>query len=961
MRQDPGHRQPAVLQRPSQQDVNEPAGPSAAFQTRSSGQLDGSPWSRRRGSSVSITNSIPLERRHSITRAPDVSSPQLENRTGIVVGHDIGPRAPSFSAQKPPQPQQHAVGDTANVVEEVIINPEEERVRQKKIMQEKRELAIKRRKEEEEREEAARKERIRAKMESLGMAPLESKEPPSTPAQAEKGDPQISKLTPDAALSTEAPTKPAEVPSTENIPIEQQTPAQLIQPSQAQAQPLKTGRSDPGPQPVSQAQQGLTPLPPPVESPQLAVQSHISPLTPARSPYQPKATLHNMTPSSYSSPGEQKPQPAWKSPGLGPDSFAIWGNSNLNSHAAPSASVWGPPTASRRIGNGAFESNYPSFPRLNQQPNGVLSSSGSFSRQPNMSRVSPQTFSHQEPSSMMGQQIRPEQQLGPIRAVDSRSGDRLSNAQPNGIPPMPAQSRPYQPGPIAPPQRTVSRDQQQPPANRGASAWGQFAAQAEAAYADNLINARTMDSQPASTQPSGPNQQRWKETFKQTKLSEDWLGGPREITNMERTLHEGQSPASLPPVVSPAPPVSQTKATNAQPPVSELVPENTVKLPEGPSSSVRLPPVSAMSGQRHAGAPMQSVATPQQSRFFPIALYGGSPPPEESDHPVNYGDSAKPLVNLPAPKPQVRLPPSVSAVAMQPSPVIMPQRMPSFRAGAQPLVQSSDWQARFNGLFGRVQSTTATPPSPPRTPPKMQAPAAAVLASSIDDFTVHPELDETTVSLPRSILLPATTVEEEATTKATVDEIFDGELSFGSIPKVFLPRWAVYSEAFTGGRMFSHRPNSKFQRQIETQSKPIMPTFFDDGKRPGMVTILFPFSSQQAKDIPYRAKTKGGPHSHKASTKPSKTKHTNPESKNNTPSPTVSTSASPLPKGRGNREASAQKTHSPAGQSSPRPVPGSAHPSNINEGTADLSQKPKSKWVKPSKGKNYERKAQVGV
>jgi hypothetical protein len=153
----------------------------------------------------------------------------------------------------------------------------------------------------------------------------------------------------------------------------------------------------------------------------------------------------------------------------------------------------------------------------------------------------------------------------------------------------------------------------------------------------------------------------------------------------------------------------------------------------------------------------------------------------------------------------------------------MPRSVHSYNVGARPLVQTQDWQARFNGLFGKAQVLTTTPPSPPKTPPKTQAPAPAVapVSRTSSDFVIAQTA--TTVSLPRSAS-PVSTY-TKIVSKPGVDDIFDGELSFGSTPRVFLPRGVTYPDA-PATVSTPVRPNSKFHKTVESQSKRIM--FFQD-------------------------------------------------------------------------------------------------------------------------------------
>ncbi|KAG9628752.1 hypothetical protein KCV04_g10944, partial [Aureobasidium melanogenum] len=336
-------------------------------------------------------------------------------------------------------------------------------------------------------------------------------------------------------------------------------------------------------------------------------------------------------------------------------------------------------------------------------------------------------------------------------------------------------------------------------------------------------------------------------------------------------------------VPGPQSPIDQQSMHHPPPPSSDqlhMPGEGIVRLPTGPSSfsrsfgspgnattGVRLPPLAAYANNiQPPPLPVQPStpgAAPQQSRFFPSALYGGSPPPEEADHPVFGGNSKHPHVNLPTPKPKVKLPPVTVTDREQPSPVTMPRSVHSYTVGARPLVQTSDWQARFNGLFGKAQVTTTTPPSPPKTPPKVQAPAPAVASVSrtSSDFVIAQS--GTTVSLPRSASPPSTYT--KIVSKPGVDDIFDGELSFGSTPRVFLPRGVTYSEP-PATVSSPTRPNSRFHKFVDSQSKRIF-FFHDNATQDITVQIKLPLPWFVARHVTLERKNKGAP-SHRNSNRP---------------------------------------------------------------------------------------------
>jgi hypothetical protein len=849
--QDQYQRQPAVLQRPTGAG---PAEPSAAFQARTNSQTEASPWGRRRGSSIS-GNMVRDRRMSSSSKVFDPAEPSPE----------LAPEAKP-EVQPPVESSEAPIHQTDGTASSAL-SIEEEREKQKKLMQEKREAAIRRRQEEEAREEAERRERIRKKMEALGM-PLEK-----TPSQ-DKTE-KVEKKEPEAPKQADTPSVPVLNASPEKAPAaEPVVPSEEAPRPEAHVSPVKqlSPRKEKSAEPSLSFTQNPTPITRPahksLSSPQLPGLQQHSPNGPTRSPYQ-QSSLQGMNSSSFSSPSDQKAQPA-RLPSLsGGDSFSTtpWGSASMTSHTAPA--LWGPPPSNNRhIGNGTFDAGYSSIsPSSRPQPQSAPFTAP-FNR-PYPSRVSPKAFG--QPASAQPGPM--DQQFGPLSSLDSRIPESTGASALAGASPLPEPARLAYPTPIAPPQKAAPR--QQP--LRDTSAWTNFSNSAQAARDDAQTAARVQNerAKPSSPQQSQHTGNNWTvtETFRQTKprwLEEETptrtaakIPGPHRagaigaarpgphrthqlVPGPHRTNQVAQAPLS---------PIAQQSMHHPPPPSSELhMPgEGIVRLPTGPSSfsrtfdspgnaptGVRLPPRTAYaSNTQPPPLPVQPStpgAAPQQSRFFPSALYGGSPPPEEADHPVFGGDSRHPHVNLPAPRPMVRLPPSAAADREQSSPVTMPRSVHSYNVGARPLVQTQDWQARFNGLFGKAQVLTTIPPSPPKTPPKTQAPAPAVapVSRTSSDFVIAQSA--TTVSLPRSAS-PVSTY-TKIVSKPGVDDIFDGELSFGSTPRVFLPRGITYPDA-PATVSAPVRPNSKFHKMVDPLSKRMM-VFDDNTTQDVMVLIKLP-------------------------------------------------------------------------------------------------------------------------
>lgn len=184
-RNDIHSRQPAVLQRPSQQDG--PAEPSAAFQTHRASGPDSGYGRRRTSSNVSGGSGNFIRRMSRGDMPPPIET--LNVRRGSLAAVSDAPSSPrNFSPSGQHQSQrgnqnqgwsraspatihaspQSVPGQMAQAVNVPQPVPQEDPIEeQKKIMRLRREQAIKRRQEEEAKEEAAKKERIRLKLEAM--------------------------------------------------------------------------------------------------------------------------------------------------------------------------------------------------------------------------------------------------------------------------------------------------------------------------------------------------------------------------------------------------------------------------------------------------------------------------------------------------------------------------------------------------------------------------------------------------------------------------------------------------------------------------------------------------------------------------------------------------------------------------------------------------------------------------
>ena len=672
---DSSMRKPSVLQRPSQ-SAAAPAEPSAAFQTRTTSQSDGS-WGRRRGSSVS-QGSIPPARRMSISKGPEIS-PAPERRTSTVVGHDIrtSPRLSRTEPAQPIFPQQSAWQQQMPPppAEEAVEEEDPVKV-QERVMREKRELAKKRRQEAEERLEAEKQERLKARLAQLEGAGKSRREREAEAAAAAVAATPSSEVAPDSAIPASTaveppvqPTKPTEMatiaapsleaqpltPAPENVLTKQASPEEML-PSPLPAKPQPSRLPD---RPISSTDQNQRQQPRP----------HLSPRANARAPFQQQQSAYLPSTSSYSSPGDRKPQPFGRSPLPNNDTFATpWPTT------APNGNVWG----TSGIGNGTFESSNVFAPMPMSQQNSVLPPPPGMSRPSPSNRISPQSLAQESRSPSLQQQPIVESQRGSAPpGFEARPDPFASQARGNGTSPAPGIGRPaHAPGPIAPP----SRSQQQPAQQRdgAVAAWRAAADRLPGQY---QVDANAAERKQQDAALIAPRDDTINETFKQTTTSQGRLGGPRRFDKTEYTIHDAQGSRSVQ-SLSPAPPNAQTQPSGPFSTVSPLQQgpwkqptENTVRIPDGSlnpahgGQPVQQPPI-APPAISHAPSPGAQGNVNFPASPLPPTLGSkdqSPPPPELSSHPVNSGDASHPHVKLPPGKPIVKLPPATSPVV--PSPI----------------------------------------------------------------------------------------------------------------------------------------------------------------------------------------------------------------------------------------------------------------------------------------------------
>ena len=767
MRKDPNFRQPSVLQRPPPGDQHGPAEPSPAFQTHRSQQESGS-FARRRTSSTVSGESGRLGRRVSFSRGLDGS-----RTTGEILRrdsqHDQLPATPSLASSKLSQrdaspafsqgqsvnsqsptvastqivtsngPQQQKAPNDTPVSPAVV--EEDPIVAQKRTMREKREAAIKRRKEEEEREETERKERIRLKMEKLGLT-----------------DEKMGKK---ATVTDPTPSPKIILKDSreQQQPIPQSPPKPPIPNTSGQPQQYGLMKVH-GPQPVNTVSPSHV-----VEEKKFTEPPHV---------IEAKPDLHNEEPTllvngdSRKSPQEvnqslevdalhkeiivdPRSQP-WSSVQQASGAYPNWNNSSIiATHPSPPGNLWGPPSNHRALGNGDFHNNIPRTSLRQAQP--------PYSQQL-VSTPQPQPIG----TPRQNQQLRAG--TSPDKPFDSTPRSIVEDSQ--TIPAFPPETnlssanytRPQVSNPTPSfdlnhaPIPTTSTNAMTPPISverpSALNAWASFGANAAKADVERHTrvlqeHAARMAEQQLATGKAPPQYSTLKETWKQVKRND--TGGPRKVVGNMDTEREFQDSAEVP-----KPPIQIGTAPHIRSRYQDIFDQS----------------------QRAVSAPLPIVR--------PVSPTG--PPPESLDHPAYESASQRPLVNLPGSKrkadfpekPVVRLPPAkTSHVSFQASATLQPHIVVSpTRGTSQPLTSSSSWQDRINGLFDRKVS-----------PEKKFADVANFSASKVplEHLLVSPS---TLVTLPPQDQPDLVATELSIKCVEDEDALFE-ERDFGSVPITRIP------------------------------------------------------------------------------------------------------------------------------------------------------------------------------
>lgn len=820
MRKDQNFRPPSLLQRPSPNEQHGPAEPSSAFQThRSLSQQEATMWNRRASSTMS-GDSGPHGRRASMTKGSDIATiPQellQQRRESQPLQSPLSPspgqgKFPQETGPIQPSQQQSAIPPTAPISSPQVVEgnttkavlpskpvtygslaasrTEDDVAAQRELMREKRALAIKRKKEEEQREALEKQERVRLnmlKLERLGISPLEEKK------EAEKVT--LDKKEPGATVSAkkEADSKEVDIKNAESADNESRVAQPEKQKGLNQAMEVAAPRSPPKP-PVLDAsgtpkQYGLMKM----HGPALAngvlpsIERHVA------DPPKIVATNQQGAPSSLeaSSKGGQPitsspktngdaiekvesrapPSPEarnqdlfkatrqqhWKGIQNDADPYTTWNGTGMTTHSSQVGSLWALPTNFKALGNGTFDrsvqrpqprqpfqEHYPTPqpigpPKHLQRPR----ESPEPSRAPDlMNQISAAEDSQTIPSYPSSDAVASSLISRGNAASQMINSEKADLASP--------------PIPITQPKLEVvaerpSRSQDQ---RSSLAAWGNF--HATAAREDAEKNRQAAQEKAARLaeeartgirEPQGPI---LNETWRQVVVND--TDGKRQVVSSSRSVHD---------------------------PMAE--PQLNGDIRNSPFAN---PPNIAMGGGAGRGSRFFPGGLPPQPHNLASLALGNHrvaspPPPDSSHHPAYFRDQQRPLVNLPSPKPTVRLPPP-SAIPVQP-PVIVNIPIVPLRPVPQPKANNAEWQDRFNGLFGVKKPS----------PEKKFAHVAEFSATTKVPLEAPTIQNSAAVSLPvRDEDILEQIEDGEVISKATEDEeaLFENR-EFGSLPTVLLPK-----------------------------------------------------------------------------------------------------------------------------------------------------------------------------
>ncbi|KAF2396673.1 hypothetical protein EJ06DRAFT_533937 [Trichodelitschia bisporula] len=810
---DHGPRQPAVLQRPSQPSAG-PAEPSLAFQTSRSG--GGEVWARRRTSSnvsggsagrrLSVSrpvdfgvqpegmSPISVEQAESVTdrasksfsRTSSIANAPIAINTGHSAAGAVQP--PGTAANGTPQQEAHPVQSPALSVEDPV-------AMQNRLMREKIErakLAKQLQMEAEAQEETERKARLALKVAALAATPspkLADEKPKETPRLPVKSPSQ--KPAPVASPpKPPIPTSEGEVAQYGMIKVHQPHPVKKSIVTEASL----TGRhaADPG--------LGAE------------VQSHGPP-----QPFKPVAKVEPTGNANIRGPMENKrlgdvgtetPSASWK-PKLPSDSYN-WGNNAISSNAV--SNVWAPPPSNERaLGNGTFEHNRYNTTAYNRSIAAAHGPPPPTTLEPVAGHVNP---ANEGNNTFTTQQQRNTQSTGqgrhpPLNTHHPRVLPNISTSQQLSSAQLP---------PIPPPHTRTTH----PSSTTRVAMPTSLHKMAQVSTLDDWTNAPKMLQEADEANRRAFEEQMLKNMPVSVKTADvghmhkTTAGGTsalnRKVVKSETFEHAGVTVTIEPNANAPSKTnVGSVVNTTNNPPESGA--STVTKMATGKSDATAHVSVQDARVLTAIVAPNMAASHSQQStknsRFFPRGEAAGTkassespPPPELENHPVYDGSQQHPKVNLPNPKPTVRLPPKNDTPPTSPDETGKP-----------------DWQAKINSLFGNKSNKGSNSGI-------VQARRPSRFAFGAQDVRI--EL--------------AAQAAQAAESKTTGEELFE-DREFASTPKIHLPT-TPHKNAHLPANA-TDNANADIDDELQTQSVATSDHLFSPTIMDGSVEVVVKFPGQE--------------------------------------------------------------------------------------------------------------------
>ncbi|KIW64097.1 hypothetical protein PV04_09055 [Phialophora macrospora] len=766
---DQSFRAPAVLQRPSQMDPHAPAEPSPAFQTHRTS----TDQARRRASSTISGGSGQFGRRMSLKSSehhtPSVDTHRHDIDTAVRPASRDGP----ISATQTPTYQARGTSDymPSGAAPATDADLEVQRAQQKALMKENIERARKRKIEEEQQREAAKQERIRLKLASLGPDPRLTKK------QQEEAHRKVTEEIEKEESTMQPPVSTATATSTTT-----HSPPKPPQPL-ASGEPQQYGMMKV--HPLDSVKKMGTSMNRAVEPQRLPARDRVEPSTAEQAQNEtlqvpsPIANGVRTVPETRRTSDQETvavPEPSPKLPkpsAMANDSRGGWGEMRHHDHRSqPTSSLWGLPN-NKALGNGTFDQSLAGYSPQDLSRTSSTAAGWMNGRTPHSGR-SPQiphanhimadnrSYSFQSVTS-------PDQ--GPL-AADSEVDSLFPTTKPAPIaPPQPQQAHPGMNGLPSGPRPN------------GVHSWNNF--HSVAGPQERAENERLQREEMARREEelrTGIRQTpsyTFNETWKQVQTGDQ---AQRSISSVSQS----QVPAS------------GVFGAVGSLPSADAGPRGMNGL-HGRGSRFFPQPI----GQQYPLHDRRAV-----TYSHPEPPRTPSPPPAEdyaSLHPAFDGDFTKPVVHFPH-KPVVRLPPAMPPTPPSPlhvEPAVVSSSAPApggpltwaarvsmppppppapLRTVSTPIVQNPSWQERFNGLLGKKTSPAQATAQP----------VAAVLA--VTSATKEP-LDVQHVLIPSaSVSLPVegATISSEDDTMViskdveSEDDLFE-DREPGSLPAIKFP------------------------------------------------------------------------------------------------------------------------------------------------------------------------------